>query len=373
MNSTSGNGIGPGNSASNGAANSAGESASNSTGTRDSRNTREPARKPPPGAAKRLADLFANYGLIVVFALVLIVFASLRPDTFLSSGNIGNLLTSQSVTALLAFAVMLPLATGRFDLSVGYHVGMVQVLVIGFQVNNAMSWPMAAALVMLIGIAVGLINGILVTKFKIDSFIATMGMGSLLYGVSNWYTGGQQIAGFNLPDSFANLSQVLGYVPLPAVYVAVVALVLWVVLERLPVGRSLYVIGSNARAAELSGLRTGRYIGGAFAASGVLCAAAGVLLGSILRSGTPSVGAEYLLPAFAGSLLGATSIRPGRVNVSGTVLAILILAFSFSGVQQLGAPFYVEYFFNGGILIVAVALSVYAAIRRRKAAVKAAS
>jgi ribose transport system permease protein len=351
MNSTSGNGVDPTSGATQHAA----------------------PRRPPPSASKRAADLFANYGLIFVFALVLIVFSALRPDTFLSSGNIGNLLTSQSVTALLAFAVMLPLATGRFDLSVGYHVGMAQVLVIGFQVNNGLSWPVAALLVVVIGALVGLINGILVTRFKIDSFIATMGMGSLLYGVSNWYTGGQQLAGFNLPDSFSNLSQVLGYVPLPAVYVAVVAIVLWIVLERLPVGRSLYVIGSNARAAELSGLRTGRYIGGAFAASGLLCGLAGVLLGSILRSGTPSVGAEYLLPAFAGSLLGATSIRPGRVNVGGTLLAILILAFSFSGVQQLGAPFYVEYFFNGGILIVAVALSVYAAIRRRKAAVKAAS
>jgi len=325
----------------------------------------------PASAGRRVADLLANYGLIFVFALVLVVFSAVRPDTFLSSGNIGNLLTSQSVTALLAFAVMLPLATGRFDLSVGYHVGMAQVLAIGFQVNNGLSWPVAALLVVAIGAGVGVVNGMLVTRFKIDSFIATMGMGSLLYGVSNWYTGGQQIAGFNLPDGFSNLSQVLGYVPLPALYVAGVAIVLWIVLERLPVGRSLYVIGSNARAAELSGLRTGRYISGAFAASGLLCGVAGVLLGSILRSGTPSVGAEYLLPAFAGSLLGATSIRPGRVNVGGTLLAILILAFSFSGVQQLGAPFYVEYFFNGGILIVAVALSVYAAIRRRKAAVKA--
>jgi ribose transport system permease protein len=328
-----------------------------------------PGARPP---RKQFADIVATYGLAFVFVLVLAVFFALRPATFLSSGNIGNLLTSQSVTALLAFAVMLPLSTGRFDLSVGYHVGMAQVLVVGLQVNAHLSWPVAAALVILIGVAVGAINGVLVTRFKIDSFIATMGMGSLLYGVSNWYTGGQQIAGFDLPDGYTNLSQIIGYVPLPAIYVAVIAVVLWIVLERLPIGRSLYVIGSNARAAELSGLRTGRYIGGAFAAAGLLCAIAGVLLGSILRSGTPSVGAEYLLPAFAGSLLGATSIRPGRVNVGGTVLAILIVAFSFSGVQQLGAPFYVEYFFNGGILIVAVALSVYAAIRRRKAAVKAA-
>lgn len=331
-----------------------------------------PARRSAPSAAKMLADLFANYGLVFVFLLVLAVFAALRPETFLSAGNIGNLLTSQSVTALLAFAVMLPLSTGRFDLSIGYHVGMAQVLVIGLQVNNSLSWPVAAALVIAIGLVVGLVNGILVTRFKIDSFIATMGMGSLLYGISNWYTGGQQIGGFDLPDGFTNLSAIVANIPLPAIYVAVVALVLWIVLERLPVGRSLYVIGSNPRAAELSGLRTDRYVAGAFAAAGLLCGIAGVLLGSILRSGTPSVGAEYLLPAFAGALLGATSIRPGRVNVGGTVLAILIVAFSFSGVQQLGAPFYVEYFFNGGILIVAVALSVYAAIRRRKAAVKAA-
>jgi ribose transport system permease protein len=351
MNSTSKNGVGP-------------------TGAPDG-GAATPSRA--SSLSRRATGLFANYGLAFVFVLVLVVFTSLRPVTFLSSGNIGNLLTSQSVTALLAFAVMLPLATGRFDLSVGYHVGMAQVLVIGLQVNSGFSWPMAALVVILIGLAVGLVNGILVTRFKIDSFIATMGMGSLLYGVSNWYTGGQQIAGFDLPDGFANLSQIVGYVPLSAVYVAVVAIIMWIVLEHLPVGRSLYVIGSNARAAELSGLRTGRYISAAFAASGLMCGMAGVLLGSILRSGTPSVGAEYLLPAFAGALLGATSIRPGRVNVGGTVLAILIVAFSFSGVQQLGAPFYVEYFFNGGILIVAVALSVYAAIRRRKAALKAVS
>ena len=95
------------------------------------------------------------------------------------------------------------------------------------------------------------------------------------------------------------------------------------------------------------------------------------MLGSILETGTPSTGPEYLLPAFAATLLGATSIHPGRVNVVGTLLAVLILAFSFSGVQQLGAAFYVQYFFNGGILIVAVGLSVYAAARRRRAATAA--
>ncbi|MBS7537923.1 ABC transporter permease [Ancylobacter lacus] len=320
---------------------------------------------------KALSEFVSTYGLLVVFVLVLALFTALRPSTFLSSGNIGNLLTSQSITALLAFAVMLPLTTGRFDMSVGYHIGLAHVLTIGLQVNAALPWPAAAAIVLVAGLAIGLVNGILVTRFRIDAFIATMGVGSLLYGISNWYTDGQQIPGFSLPDSFTGLTGFLNGVPVTALYVAVIGGLLWLVLERMPVGRSLYVIGSNARAAELSGINVANYVIGTFVGSGLLCALAGILLASILRAATPSVGPEYLLPAFAGVLLGATSIRPGRVNVPGTVLAVLVLAFSFSGVQQLGAAFYIEYFFNGGILILAVSLSVYAAIRRRKAAVSA--
>jgi len=310
----------------------------------------------------------ANYGLAVIFVLVLIVFGLLRPDTYLSQSNISNLLTSQAVTALLALAVMMPLTTGRFDLSVGYHVGFAQIMAIGLQVNGGLSWPAAAAIVIVLSIVIGAVNGFLVMRLRIDSFIATMGVGSLLYGISNWYTDGMQIAGFDLPDGYSGLAGAVAGIPIPAIVVAIVGAILWIVLERIPAGRGLYFIGSNPRAAELSGVDVERSVAATFVVAGMLCGVAGVLLGAILRSGTPSVGPEYLLPAFAAALLGATSIRPGRVNVGGTLLAILILAFAFSGVQQLGAAFYVEYLFNGAILIVAVALSVYAAARRRKAA-----
>lgn len=316
----------------------------------------------------RMSELISNYGLALVFALVMIVFGALRPQTFLSASNINNILVSQSVTAMLALAEMVPLATRQFDLSVGFHLGMAQVLIVALQVDAHVSWPAATAIVLAIALLVGLFNAILVTVFSIDSFIATMGVGTLLYGVSNWYTGGQQIVGMDMPEAFGNLTQIIGHVPLPAVYVAVVAIILWVFTERLPVGRALYVIGASPRAAELIGIRVGRHVGGAFVVSGLLSGVSGIMLGSILQAGTPSVGPEYLLPAFAATLLGATSIRPGRVNVGGTLLAVLILAFSFSGVQQLGAPFFVQYFFNGGILIIAVGLSVYATTRRRRQA-----
>ena len=325
-------------------------------------------RAHPRAARGRLADLAAVYGLAVVFVLVMVVFGLLRPTSFFSAMNINTVLVGQSVTAMLALAEMVPLATRQFDLSVGFHLGMAQVLVVGLQVQNGLPWPLAAAVVLAAAVLVGAVNGLLVTRFGIDSFIATMGVGTLLYGISNWYSGGAQIAGSDLPASFTGLSNIVWHIPLPALYVALVAAVLWVVTERLPAGRSLYVIGASPRAAALLGIRTQRQICVAFITSGLLSGIAGILLGSILESGTPSVGPEYLLPAFASTLLGATSIHPGRVNVVGTLLAVLILAFSFSGVQQLGAPFYVQYFFNGGILIVAVGLSVYAAARRRAAA-----
>jgi ribose transport system permease protein len=324
-----------------------------------------------PENLRQLSEFVATYGLAVVFVLVVAIFGLLRPSTFLGASNIDNLLISQSVTALLAFAEMIPLATNRFDMSVGYHVGMAQVLVIGLQVINHVPWGAAVVIVIVIGALVGLINGLLVTVFKIDAFIATMGTGTLLYGISNWYSGGQQIVGMDLSPTFTGLVQLAGPIPLPALYVAVVAVILWVVTEYMPVGRSLYVIGANPRAAALLGIRVGHHVSGAFVASGLLSAIAGVVLGSILQTGTPSVGAEYLLPAFAGALLGATSIRPGRVNVGGTLLAVLVLAVTFSGVEQMGAAFYVEYFFNGGILIIAVGLSVYAVTRRRRMASQA--
>jgi ribose transport system permease protein len=328
-------------------------------------------RKPVNGrSGRRLSEFAATYGLAIVFVLVILLFSLLRPHTFLTSGNINNILISQSVTALLALAVMVPLATKQFDLSVGYHVGMAQVLVIGLQVNDGFPWALAVVAVIAAGLLAGLVNGLLVTVFRIDSFIATMGTGTLLYGVTNWYTNGEQIPGMGLPRTFTDLTQVIHGIPMPAVYVAVIAIILWAITERLPVGRNLYVIGANVRAAELTGINVRRHVIGAFVGAGLICGVAGIVLGSILQTGTPSVGPEYLLPAFAAALLGATSIKPGRVNVVGTLISVRVLAFSFSGVQQFGAPFYIQYFFNGAILIVAVGLSVYAAARRQRTTTK---
>src|SRR6201996_8514869 len=142
-----------------------------------------------------VSNLLANYGLLFVFLLIMLFFGLLRPSSFFSATNLNAILVSQSVTAILALAAMVPLATKQFDLSIGYHLGMAQTLIVGLQVTQGIPWPVAAALILVCSLLIGAVNGALVTVFRIDSFIATMGTGTLLYGVTNWYSNGEQISG----------------------------------------------------------------------------------------------------------------------------------------------------------------------------------
>jgi ribose transport system permease protein len=304
------------------------------------------------------------WGLLVLLVLLVIVFSLLKPDTFLTYFNIRSILSNKSVQALVALSVFIPMTANQFDLSAGFNVGISQVLAIGLQAQG-MPWWGAVIAVLLLGAFVGLLNGLLVTRVKIDSFIATLGTGTVLYGLNAWYTGGQQVLG-SLPPEFLAISGNVGIVPAPAIYVLIVSLALWLAFEYLPLGRYLYVLGASPRAAELNGISAKRYVTLGFVAAGTLAAFAGVVLQSQLQVGQSSVGQEYLLPAFTAALLGATSIRPGRVNVWGTVLAVAVLAVTVAGLNQLGAPFFVEPLFNGSMLILAVGLAVQAAQRRTK-------
>lgn len=304
------------------------------------------------------------WGLLVLLVLLIAVFSLLKPDTFLTYFNIRSILSNKSVQALVALSVFIPMTANQFDLSAGFNIGISQVFAIGLQAQG-LPWWAAVIAVVLMGAFVGLLNGLLVTRIKIDSFIATLGTGTVLYGLNAWYTGGQQVLG-DLPPAFLAISGNVGIMPAPAIYVLAVSLALWLVFEFLPLGRYLYVLGASPRAAELNGISAKRYVTLGFVAAGTLAAFAGVVLQSQLQVGQSSVGQEYLLPAFTAALLGATSIRPGRVNVWGTVLAVAVLAVTVAGLNQLGAPFFVEPLFNGSMLILAVGLAVQAAQRRTK-------
>jgi ribose transport system permease protein len=172
-----------------------------------------------------------------------------------------------------------------------------------------------------------------------------------------------------LPKGFIaiNATWIAGF-PIGAVYVLILAAGLWLVTERLPLGRHLYAIGANPKAAALNGIPVRAYVIGVFVASGGLTAFTGVLLAAKLRIGQSSVGLDYLLPALVGAFLGSTTIKPGRVNVWGTLVGVIILAVGISGIQQFGAAFFVEPLFNGATLIVAIGIAGYA--QRRRSAVR---
>jgi ribose transport system permease protein len=318
------------------------------------------------GLRSAVLHILSVHGLLVFGILLVVVFALLLPATFTGSQNFRAILGNNTTVALLAMAEMIVIATGNYDLSIAYNVGLMHILAMGLLTDAGLPWPLVVIVTIGAGGVVGWVNGVLVEYAKIDSFIATLGVGTILYGFGTWYTNGTQLVG-NVPLAFANLNDAkLFTIPLPTYMVAAVAILAWIGLEHVPIGRQLYAIGSNRRAAELTGIRARRLVMGAFLCSGLIVGLAGVLLAARLQVAQSSVGPEFLLPAFVGALLGATTVRPGRVNAWGTIIAVLVLAIGIAGLQQLGNSFFAEPIFQGTALIVSVGLAGYAARRRKR-------
>jgi ribose transport system permease protein len=315
-------------------------------------------------AHERLGDAANRYGLLVLFALVVVLFSVLKPDTFPTVENAQTIASTQAVVALLALAATLPLIAGQFDVSIGFQLGLSQTLCAGLMIKNGWSAFPAATAGVAACVVIGAVNGLLVTRLRLSSFITTLGVGTVVLGLTQLYGNDETISGL-LPSSFTalGLNQVAG-IPLPFVYVAVVAIILWFAMEYTSWGRECHATGGNPRAALLAGVRTERVTFQCFVLAGLLSGLAGVLSVTILGAAAPSVGLGALLPAYAAAFLGATAFRPGRFNSFGTLLGIYLLATGVTGLQSLGAQFYVEQLFYGGALL--IALSASALVERRR-------
>jgi ribose transport system permease protein len=293
---------------------------------------------------------------LYVWAALIIIFGIWVPDTFLRVNTLTIILGDQAITAMLALGIIIPLAAGVFDLSFAGVCGVAVAVTAWAQVEG---WnPAAAALLaVLVATAIGAVNGFVVVKLKVNSFIATLGMSSLLLALTYWITDGVQIvSGF--ADWFLDLGtlQIIG-IPLPFYAMVVLAIVVYIVIEYLPIGRYLYASGGNPVAARLAGVRVDRIVFGSLVVSSLIAGLAGVVLAARLGTASPDIGPSYLLPAFSAVFLGSTQIKPGRVNVVGTLIAIYLLATGVKGLQLAGAPVYVDDLFNGAALIIAVALA----------------
>ena len=329
------------------------------------------ALEPGKGAAWH-RKLTSNYGMVILTAVLFIVFTLLRPNTFASLLNFQLLASGKSVLLILALAVTIPMIAGKIDLSIGYGVGLWQVMALSWQVQG-LDYRLVIILCLVGGAVIGLLNALLVELAQVDAFIATLATAQVIFAITYWYTGGRQVTD---PDgvraaAFDGLSRwSLGPIPGPFVIALILGLIIWLVLDFLPVGRYLYAVGANPAAATLTGIPRRRYVVGAMAASGVLTAVAGVLLAS-RQAGVAQVniGPEYLLPALAAAFLGSTTIRPGRVNALGTILGVAIATIGISGLQQLlPGNFFLEPLFNGLTLVAAITIASFATRRRVKRA-----
>jgi ribose/xylose/arabinose/galactoside ABC-type transport system permease subunit len=305
-----------------------------------------------------------RFGGIYVWIILIVVFSILAPDTFPTSTNLKTILNQQAVSALLAVGLVVPLAAGVYDLSIVYSMNLSAILVAWLLVHTGLPIGLACLVAVLAALLAGVVNSIVVVGFKVNSFIGTLATGSVFIAMVDLITKQLDIS---IPQekihSFQKLTstEVAG-VTLPVIYLLVVAVVVWYLLEYTPTGRYFYATGSGYEAAQLAGIGVRKLRVIALLISAGIGGLAGVVVTSRIGIGSASVGPPYLLPVFAGVFLGATQIRAGRFNVWGALIGVYLLATATQGFTLLSAPVWVSELFNGLVLIIAVAI---AGVQRR--------
>lgn len=305
-------------------------------------------------------DRFIGFYL---WALFIVVFGIWKPDQFLTSSTLHSVASAQAITALVGIAVLIPLVAGAYDLSVGATAGLSTVLAVWLQSNKGV--PMVPAIIGAIaaGAVIGAVNGFVVVKLKVNSFIATLGMASIVMSIQTIVVGSTQPfpPTSQMWTKFTS-TKVFGF-QLVVVYLLIIAALAWWLLARMPAGRYMYAVGGNADAARLAGVDVGRSVFLSLLLSGIIAGSAGVLYGSLYG---PSLvyGQGLLLPAFAAAFLGSVLAR-GKFNVWGTVMAVYILATGVKGMQFVTSAQWLSGMFNGVVLILAVAFAMW---RRQRVA-----
>jgi ribose transport system permease protein len=297
-----------------------------------------------------------RYGLSVFLVAMVVAFSISSPTIFFTSATFVNIMQSNSVLALVALGVMMPLVVGEFDLTVGATVGLGAIFFSELY-RHGPPFALCLILTMALGCVVGLVNAFCVNILRVSSLITTLGFSSIIMGFTAFLTGGQTVT-VGIPTSLVLFAQSkwLG-VPRLLYIVVASALVIWFLLSYTPLGREFYAVGMNRDSSRLMGSRVKRDIVIAFAVSGCLAALSGVFELGLQQSVAPSVGNDLLLPALAVAFLGASTIRPGWFNVWGMMIGVLVLQSGIVGLDDVGAPYWLQPIFDGVVLISAVAIS----------------
>ncbi|MGZ9884011.1 ABC transporter permease [Rhodococcus ruber] len=312
-----------------------------------------------------LGPLVEKYALVLALVAVVLVFSALRPEIYPTANNLQNILGSQAVLLILALGLIVPLTAGEFDLSAVSTMSLAAMTIAVLNVQQGWSLLPAIAVAVLVALVVGVVNAVLVVRLHIDSFIATLGSGTVVLGVVQWISDSTSVTGIDAGLVDATIGTRLFGVSLQFYYALALVVLTAVIFQYTPIGRRLLFVGRGPQVARLSGLHVDRIRGGALVTSALVAALAGIVYAGMLGGADPSSGQSFMLPAFAAAFLGATAIVPGRFNAFGTLVAVYFLVAGVVGLQMLGVASFVQQLFYGGALVVAVALS--GAVRRRTA------
>lgn len=320
--------------------------------------TRAPRRR-------RFAEFAEAYALVILTIALIVLFSFLpaSADSFPTTPNLRYVLAGQAVLVALSMALLFVIVLNVWDFTPGAVAGMAAIVAakVGASSDSALLAILAAVGV---GMFIGAINGFFVAVVRANSVIATFGVTILIAGFIQLLTGGQSVVN-GIPNLFTNLgNDTLLSQPLIAWLALVIVLVTYFILRHTALGREGFAIGYNMSAARLVGVRVSLMVFLAFVATGAVSALGGLLLLANIGAANPGVGPDLTIPAYAAVFLGATSITPGKWNVSGTCVAIIFLGVLNSGLTLVGASPTVNQLTNGGALLIGVGAAMLLARQR---------
>lgn len=303
--------------------------------------------------SKKTKNLLREMGPLIGLILLFIVIAALN-DRFISPSNLSNLLRQVSINALISFGMTFVILTGGIDLSVGSILALSSAL-LASMITSGMNPEMAVIVAAVIGLGLGVVNGIIVAYGKVAPFIATLATMTIYRGATLVYTNGNPISGLSDDPIFMGLGQGdIAGVPVPAILMLIAFLVLLFILNKTPLGRQTYAVGGNEKVSFIAGIKINRVKIVSYAITGLLCALAGAVLTSRLNSAQPTAGMGYELDAIAAVVLGGTSLSGGKGRITGTLIGALIIGTLNNGLNILNVSSFYQQVVKGIVILLAV-------------------
>jgi len=300
-----------------------------------------------------IKGILRTYGTLFALVFVIIVFGILNPRSFFSSVNFWNITKQMAILCIISMGTTLIMSVDEFDLSIGNIASFAGVLAATFAIDG-MPFIWALLISVVICAFVGFMNGYIVTKFKVMSFIITLATGRVVYGFTYWLSEGAIV--FNgIPSSFKVIGTgKLGMIPYLTILMVIAIVIFNYLMKKTALGRKFYAIGGNEQASQVAGINVVKYKTIAFTVAGGMAGFAGVLLASRIGSASPTGGDAYCLNAFATVFIGKTLFKEGIPNVLGTVVGVALFTILANGLTIMQVPTFVQNITTGAVIVFAV-------------------